>query len=496
MEKRHRACTCADLPGVVDITKGFIWSQQQQRKQSQSGEEEVISPPKAVREGRQELLKNLQRTGWSPVQVDVTKIMCDDPPINNMELLQKHRQWKDLFVELFEPEVVNNFKKEQDKEKGVDSALQYMEAESGAAGTASSEPKQSWQVHRCTCPSVCSSPRNNHDSLHSTSVSSSCEKLKPTVTTGALNGYLQGWANLAHAVVVTVRTLLEFPPNVLVQEKPCCLGNNSIHSEVGRCSVDLLRAFYYDTVSEGEEKLGSSPHTDWGSFTVVWQDDVGGLETFCHACGSWTRVPTAFSNNGDSVHEDSDGVLQFILHVGDVTSLAAGRALQQEREHQYYRQKRNPAMARPLRCIGSKNAESTSATALVTTNKVMWPSPCHRVVSPTGKEKRASLVYFCYPPPEISMDQITAGFLQSERKNLDNYWLSSSLLSLGQGCCQNQVLQEKDAFVVPYEDYYLLKNQQSTTKRKISSEQQFQAIATRPLKDVFKEKWLQVQRSS
>jgi isopenicillin N synthase-like dioxygenase len=41
--------------------------------------------------------------------------------------------------------------------------------------------------------------------------------------------------------------------------------------------------------------LGSSPHTDWGTLTVVWQDNKRGLQTHCDACNVWLDVNTSSS---------------------------------------------------------------------------------------------------------------------------------------------------------------------------------------------------------
>eukprot|EP00554_Chaetoceros_debilis_P010665 CAMPEP_0194109020 /NCGR_PEP_ID=MMETSP0150-20130528/8623_1 /TAXON_ID=122233 /ORGANISM="Chaetoceros debilis, Strain MM31A-1" /LENGTH=69 /DNA_ID=CAMNT_0038797877 /DNA_START=33 /DNA_END=239 /DNA_ORIENTATION=+ len=57
--------------------------------------------------------------------------------------------------------------------------------------------------------------------------------------------------------------------------------------------MDLLRVFRYDAMTNARQQyahLGSSPHTDWGSLTVVWQDSMGGLQIYCHDCDKWNDV--------------------------------------------------------------------------------------------------------------------------------------------------------------------------------------------------------------
>jgi isopenicillin N synthase-like dioxygenase len=186
--------------------------------------------------------------------------------------------------------------------------------------------------------------------------------------------------------------------------------------------VDLLRVFLYDPVSV--EQLGSSPHTDWGSWTVVWQDDVGGLQTYCQAHEKWVNVAA-------SPLETSRAT--FVVHVGDVTSLAMGHA----------------------------SSQSTT---------IVWPSPKHRVISPSESIPRASLVYFAYPPPGISLKDMEQA-LGSER------WGDVPA-------------------AIPYNKYFVLQNQSTGDKQAQSPEETYRDIRSRPLDSVFAEKWQQVQRST
>lgn len=150
------------------------------------------------------------------------------------------------------------------------------------------------------------------------------------------------WFHLFHKIAVALCRHLQLPCNSLLEE------------DTPSQRLDVLRAFFYETAGEhihreedGEVTLGSNPHTDWGSFTIVWQDEVGGLQTYCRSCQVWTDV-TPVPNT-------------FVVHCSDITSLA----LQKK-----------------------------------------WPSPTHRVVSPKS-ERRISLVYFCYPPRHLSLKNIS-----------------------------------------------------------------------------------------
>jgi isopenicillin N synthase-like dioxygenase len=57
--------------------------------------------------------------------------------------------------------------------------------------------------------------------------------------------------------------------------------------------ISLMRLFHYlpyASVSDARPKLGSSPHTDWGLWTIILDDGNSGLEFHDAASGSWTSV--------------------------------------------------------------------------------------------------------------------------------------------------------------------------------------------------------------
>jgi hypothetical protein len=373
---------------------------------------------------RHQLVKNLQSTGWSLVELNVDDLPNSSDPASDTtrrlrSTLQAHELWKDQLMELFEPDVVAAASKRISSPNIV-----YRAAESGAPGTV--EPKQSWEALRCTC-------------------SKSSEGVPPQEEAGSIVAKrMKGWVSVLHSVAVTVQRIVQFPEGILLHEESCHSNDEAISMP---CSADLLRAFFYDTVTPSSDVssqcLGSSPHTDWGSFTVVWQDTVGGLQTFCHGCEQWANVPA--ESHGDS------GVVRFVVHVGDVTSLALGHALQTS---------------------SNKRREEAATDDNFETSSVVWPSPKHRVLSPTI-QKRASLVYFAYPPHDISIREITT--------NLSSW-------------CQQQPEDSQSLGTnrVPYDDYYLLHNQSKASS--VTPEQQFGAIVDRPLKDILADKWEQVQR--
>ncbi|KAL3787252.1 hypothetical protein ACHAW5_001905, partial [Stephanodiscus triporus] len=340
-------------------------------------------------------------------------------------------------------------------------------AEGGDGRIPAPEPKLSWEFRRCivaSSSSMSSSPssrdRDDDDedvanrprgtrggetvdsSSSSSSSSSSCGRgegderdVDVDYDYGRAWDLLPAWTDALHAMAMVVIDMLGIPPNVALSGMGCRCRSGSTSSTFedndrrdvrGPCNVDLLRAFRYDAVvttkkkrrddddidnedddddGRGGSAIGSSPHTDWGTLTVVWQDDRGGLQTHCRGCDKWSDVAAAPSSSygGGSAagyaiaRDDDDGGSEsmsasFFVHVGDFLSLAT---------------------------IADDGDGSPA-----------WPSPRHRVLCPSPsprrdrraeegevevegdgdgegeKDCRRSLVYFAYPPPGVSLDDV------------------------------------------------------------------------------------------
>jgi isopenicillin N synthase-like dioxygenase len=273
---------------------------------------------------------------------------------------------------------------------------------------------------------------------------------------------IDDWCLALAQIADRVCLLLELPPNTLLNSS----SNNNSNN------LDLMRVFYYRATTTPQ--MGSSPHTDWGSWTIVWQDDVGGLETYCRSCHQWgVPVPppsrsstTTTTTSNTTSSSNTTFTWNCIVHVGDMASLA----LQQPRESTNK---------------GGATMKNDSSSSSPPPHCYYWPSPKHRVV--TSNKERASLVYFGYPPAHTSIRQI--------RQQL-----------------QNWNTQHRGSHL-PLEEYYLLQDQSSTTttttNTSISSsssssssekEKELQvfyasSIEAMSIQDVIQEKWNQVQRT-
>lgn len=75
--------------------------------------------------------------------------------------------------------------------------------------------------------------------------------------------------------------------------------------ELYRHPLVRARLVHYPSQQEGDEEgqFGAAPHTDWGCITVLWQDDVGGLQVR-NRSGQWIDAPPI------------DGT--FVINIGDM----------------------------------------------------------------------------------------------------------------------------------------------------------------------------------
>ena len=383
---------------VVDVTSIF------DRVLSENFSDESSSATEPL--FSQDLLENLQQTGWSLVSIDTSRLVQND---QFDSLLRDHLQWKKMILELFQDE--------QQQQSTCNNKLTFRSFESGAPGSDSIEPK--WSLEMTLTHALASDATET--------------------SYGLVQERMSAWTQLLHAVAMSVRRALDLPQDILLQD-----DLQSTHGS------ELLRAFCYHPVptDNNDDKprhhsFGSSPHTDWGSFTIVYQDAVGGLQTFCRQCSSWIDILP----NNDS------GALQFVVHVGDMTSLAIQHTMSN----------------------AATESNIVDDATSVMTNDTQFPSPLHRVLSPTV-EPRVSLVYFAYPPATKSMHDLCESLKP---------WVSSLPISQGNTS-------------IPYQDYYLLQNQSSDAALGPSdtdrAKAQWERIRDKPVHVILQDKWNQVQR--
>lgn len=324
-------------------------------------------------------------------------------------------------------------------------------AESGDPGSGESaplaEPKQSWEFKRCQAQK-----QNNKDGAKTSTLSTL--------------SILKEWTDALHSITVILSEALNLPSYVInKRECDCCDKSKEKY-----CNIDLLRVFRYDPLSSETQRLqnlGSSPHTDWGSMTIVWQDTVGGLQTFCPLHNSWNDVPPPpIANTKNTLDEEHP--IHFFVHVGDFLSLA------------------------------------TSS---------QWPSPRHRVICPAvdaTSSSRCSLVYFAYPElgitlaeakealdaKNITLDEISKnGCVSAEKKKINENDESIET----KDSCQNKFEEQG----LPLSHYSVLQNQSLQPDTKCDSNvaslmtpelQTYQRIRNVHFDEVILEKWNQVQR--
>ncbi|KAL3805567.1 hypothetical protein HJC23_005811 [Cyclotella cryptica] len=248
-------------------------------------------------------------------------------------------------------------------------------AESGDEGQRKPEPKLSWEFQRCS---------STKQPLDTTSLEISDTHLEWRV--------LPEWTEALHSVAATVIHLLGIPPGLVLREQPCeCSQSPTNESPSGRqchCNIDLLRVFRYDALDITDSSLGSSAHSDWGTVTVVWQDDKGGLQTYCDSCEKWSNVDTSASasRNNHPDNDENNVVVNLFLHVGDFLSLAT---LQHKAGIPIWHSPRHRVLCPVRSCEDSSSSSS---------NDSYFNNQCRR-----------SLVYFAYPPPGISLKDAQSG---------------------------------------------------------------------------------------
>lgn len=208
-----------------------------------------------------------------------------------------------------------NLKTSRTKEKAT---YRGRSSESGDADSNLAEPKQSWEFIR---------QRDSDIDIKTTDGSDNNDVINKRLSC------LQLWAEDLHLVAMVIAHLLDLPSTFISDSKT-------------KNGMDLLRVFRYDYSTKSTTcdnvNIGSSPHTDWGTMTIVSQNEVDGLQI--HRSDKWHDVQFPTSS-------DCNSNRYLFFHVGDFLSL---------------------------------------------TSKNQFHSPLHRVLL-SSSEIRYSLVYFLYP---------------------------------------------------------------------------------------------------
>ena len=339
-------CCCDPYPSV-DITCAFT---------KDSADEQL------KRKVQVQAVEACQNFGCFHVTIDPSKVGPSD--LENVQLLQDESQVKQAMEKIFHEDFLDSHTGgEQIKVvpfRNRHKTMSYAKYRGRAAESGSSsntEPKQSWEIFRC----------KNGISGDSSSETDS----------GDLS-LLEEYTNIFHQVSLCLFQNVFQLPNIFIEETDCTCGK----SDCSLCTMDLLRVFRYDALEKGEimNSLGSSPHTDWGSLTVVWQDSKGGLQIYCHKHETWNNV---------NLKLDDDKKVKLFIHVGDFTSLALSD---------------------------------------IHNSSISWPSPLHRVLCPTrsdtltkdSDDTRLSLVYFSYPKRGVSIQDASQSKETSESMTTSN----------------------------------------------------------------------------
>lgn len=444
-------------------------------------------PPRtaAIKDIQEQVTHACERYGCFHVTLSASKLLSSHDESSDFNFFQDEKVVRQTFDSIFRQEKTHSENKEQnnnnkDKDSnnnnynkntetccsscisffsspvdGSTRAARYRgrSAESGSSSSSGMEPKQSWEIFRC---------RN---------------MLPATTTTGAKNdddqqndlGILHQYMEVLHKVsVCLLRDVLELPYFVDTSDTCQCGSNgpkkkkkDGYDTEQLFCSVDLLRAFQYDAVESSQvlSNLGSSPHTDWGSLTVVWQDSKGGLQIYCHEHQIWNDVEIVKNDSSDDNCDDknSEGFIRFFIHVGDFTSLVMNHAKDSTN--------------------GNRREEEAE-------DRLVWPSPLHRVLCPTLDDKdeddgsrnnmestRCSLVYFAYPTKGLSLEDV-------------------------QKSVSDKIQQQSHHHDVPYERFLVLNDQSKGGGDSAIMEpaQVYQKMKSIPFHQVIQDKWKQVQR--
>lgn len=344
-------------------------------------------------------IENLQTLGWSPLVIANTPF----PSPSQEEILSIFRRRRD--------------RQQSNSGTQIESDVTFIASESGSSeGTI--EPKESLEVQLSKCSETNNNAKENNGG-----------ETENNIDDDIVKNWCRALSWIAHKVCWE---LLDFPGNAVLPSDP-------------KDSLDLLRVFHYYAVGESSTPtLGSSEHTDWGSLTVVWQDCVGGLQTYCRKRQKWINVKAS----KEEATKTQSNRWECIVHVGDMSSLVLNQSSS---------------------LLNGKDSANSTTKSLVSHP---WPSPRHRVQSHPLKE-RVSLVYFGYPPRDLSLGAI--------QKRLEEGWPHSSTRGKR----------------LPLSEYFLLRNQSSgaaQSDKESEANRLFETMWKLPVQEIVRLKWEQVSR--
>ncbi|OEU21047.1 hypothetical protein FRACYDRAFT_234675 [Fragilariopsis cylindrus CCMP1102] len=407
------------------------------------------------------LIENLRIYGWSPIVIsNVPNPSPSKDLILSIFRRRRQRQQQRQRQRQHSQQCNNNDNDENAKNKNNNDAEEddddsdddvvFISAESGSSD-GKVEPKESLEIElsKCYCSSTTTTTTTNTYDDYDT-----------------INDDNEDDDDDEHTIKTWCKTL-SWIANEIICNEILDVPKNSFLSKDPNESLDLLRIFHYYQNDSSSNKirndynnkqqkqkqteneidtdeliqLGSSEHTDWGSLTIVWQDNVGGLQTYCRACNKWinvravastsistSAVETTVDDQDDDVgkgnnHYETTSTNQWtcIVHVGDMTSLML--------DYRHSLTKCNSSTDRSSNNISSVKQDDTVPSSSSSSSFFSWPSPLHRVISPKNEE-RVSLVYFGYPPRGLSLNEIQNNMLngwnlslRGRRQPLDDYYL-------------------------------------------------------------------------
>lgn len=433
-----KRCTCGPHPRI-DLTAAYL----EYHKISSSGGGEASSRQEKddddeLKSCREKIRQACRSHGCFHTSIDFTSLISSTLPIESLAkpMAKVENEIESLFLDA--PDFNGGSVKVHMKQSSSLATSQVTEevtfrgrtAESGDEHQSVPEPKLSWEFCRCLSARMSKSDENRD---------------VPVAVENDEYDRLLNWTKALHSVATVVIHSMGFSQQIAINEKSC----NCMYKVAEKCNIDLLRCFRYDAIpdEERDQFLGSSSHTDWGSLTVVWQDDKGGLQTFCSACDKWSDVDATVGQTPDDNNENTttNKRINLFVHVGDFLSLAThGEGM----EH-----------------------------------LPIWPSPRHRVICPTQRPGlnessncRRSLVYFAYPPPNISLATV-------------------------QKVIEPLIFNDSRESTIMFHDYSLLHDQSQQDGATAQNGaivsthyETYEKMRRRPFGEVIAEKWDQVQR--